>query len=137
MHSKTHRSIARTLPKALLVATILGIGLLYGTPVWAGPYLHVRIEISKARSQAECENFAAKALHSLAQKGHLHVDAKNKRLGFTKDTTLFVDCIFAGKNEKGHNQWIYYISAASTNLDESEKLRKLVATTLGKIKPID
>lgn len=48
-----------------------------------------------------------------------------------------MDCIFVGKNEKGHDQWIYYISAASTNLMESAELRKLVGTTLGKIKPID
>ncbi len=65
------------------------------------------------------------------------VDQKNNRLGWTSATTIYVDCIFVGKNAQKRNQWIYYISAASTNLKDSEQLRKRLQSTLRKIAPID
>jgi hypothetical protein len=105
-----------------------------GTSAWAGPYLHRVIEFSKARSQAECESFATKAMQSVAQSSSMQV---KMRLGWTKDTTIYVDCIYVGKNEQKRDQWIYYISASSTNLNDSEQLRKRVQSTLRTIAPID
>ena len=115
----------------------IAVAVLFALPANAAPYLHTGTEYSKARSQKECENFAAKAAHTLAQRGHMKVDQRNRRLGWTSDTTIYVDCIFVGLNAQKRNQWIYYISSASTKLNDANKLRSALINSLRKIAPID
>ncbi len=136
MNRSIPQSLFRLWRKLALTTFILGLTML-GTSAWAGPYLHVTTEYSKARSQGECQSFAAKAVYSVAKSSPMKVDQKNNRLGWTSATTIYVDCIFVGKNAQKRNQWIYYISAASTNLKDSEQLRKRLQSTLRKIAPID
>lgn len=136
MNMSTDHSHSFLRLQGTFVVFVLGLTML-SSLAWAGPYLHVMIEYSKARSQAECQSFAAKAVYSVAKSGHMKVDQNNNRLGWTRNTTVYVDCIFVGKNEQNRNQWIYYISASSTNLKVSERLRSLLQTALRNIVPID
>ena len=122
---------------AMFIVVIIVGTLMSSTTTWAGPYLRTSNEMSIARSTKECGSHAAKALVNLQKNRHLRVDRNNKLLGGTKDSTLYVECIFVGKNEQRRNQWIFHISIASTNWDKSGKLLKLLRSELGKFVRID
>lgn len=136
MRAMIHQSYLRPRLEAATLL-ILTLGLAFAGSAWAGPYLHRAVDYSNANSQAECVSLAGSAMARLASGGDLKVEPKNPRLGWTKDTTLFVDCLFVGRTEQRPNQWIYYVSTASTNLEESNRLRALVLDRLSKITRID
>lgn len=50
-------------------------------------------ELSVARSTKECGQQAAKTLSDLRRDRRLRVPEDNPRLGYTRDTTAYVDCI--------------------------------------------
>ena len=126
-------------PVSLVLLVALGcvLALAVTSTAWAGPYLRVSTELSPARSTAECRAQAAKALGNLQKRKQLLVDQKNPRLGGTRDSTAYVECIFVGKNEQRRDQWIFHISIASTNGQESAQLLKLLREELGSFVRID
>ena len=133
MRSKSRRFMLY----AMLVVFMLGFTFTGASSTWAGPYLLTSVEMSIARSTKECGGHATKALRSLQKKRMLQVDNKNKLLGWTKDSTMGVQCIFVGKNEHRRDQWIFQISIASTNLKESKKLLKMLRKELRRTVRID
>jgi hypothetical protein len=89
----------------------------------AGPYLRTSSEMSNARSTPECEGQIRKILRNLARHDNrLTVLPNNDTLGVTKDSTVGLECISVGPNERRQDQWIIYISIASTNREESDNL---------------
>jgi hypothetical protein len=117
----------------LTLAMLLG----FASMAWAGPYLRTSAELSVARSTKECNQHAAKTLSDLRREGRLRVSEDNPRLGSTRDTTASVNCVFVGKNESKRDQWIFYISIASTNKEESIQILKLLRDRLGRWERID
>lgn len=128
-------------PKASWLArTIVALGLVCVIdvpPAWSGPYLFRTIEMSNASSQKECEGWVVRVLDRMQKERRLRVDAGNSRLGFTRDSTLHVDCIFVGRNEQKRNQWIYYVAIASTSKQESLDLLALIRKRFAEIVRID
>lgn len=122
---------------AMLAPLTLAMLLGFASTAWAGPYLRRSIELSVARSTKECGQHAAKTLSDLHREGRLRVPEDNPRLGYTRDTTAYVECIFVGKNESKRDQWIFYISIASTNEEESIQILKLLRDRLGRWVRID
>lgn len=59
------------------------------------------------------------------------------RLGYTEASTVYVQCIFVGPNENRRDQWIFYISIASTSSRESAQLLRALRQELGEIVRID
>jgi hypothetical protein len=103
--------------------TLLTLGVASASE--AGPYLFTSIEMSNARSTPECGGQIKKILRNLAQHDkRLTVSPNNDTLGVTRDSTVGLECIFVGKNERRQDQWIVYISIASTNREESDNLLK-------------
>jgi hypothetical protein len=117
---------------------VLGlVGVVDVTFAWSGPYLFRTIEMSNATSQKECEGLIVRVLGGMQKERRLTVDANNRRLGVTRASTLHVDCIFVGPNERKQNQWIYYVAIASTNRQESQDLLKLIRRRFSEIVRID
>jgi hypothetical protein len=128
----------RNLTSGTITALALGLTLIACSPAWAGPYLLRSAESSIAGSTRECGQLSAKALSRLAENGALKVDSeKNKYLGWTKDSTVYVDCIFVGKNEARRDQWIYYVSIASSDERESKSLHEQMRREIGRTVRID
>jgi hypothetical protein len=104
----------------------------------AGPYLFIRIEpAGTAGSQKWCEAKAARLVSQLQQENSLSVAAKGDRGGFTRESTLSIECIFVGKNTQGERQWNFYIAIASTNEQESKLLLNRIRHRLSLSTPID
>ena len=123
---------------------VLGLGILVATPssTWAGPYLQVRSLPSNAGSTKHCQRQAAKALSGLkTQIKILRVNQK-RRLGSTKNSTMYVDCIMVGQNqrramsdaERQRQRWVFYVSLASTSNSEAKALLKRLTAQLAKYK---
>jgi hypothetical protein len=85
--------VSQRRPRTLAARTPLALFLGFGSTAWAGPYLRVSTELSVARSTKECGQQAAKALSDLRRDRRLRVPEDNPRLGYTRDTTAYVDCI--------------------------------------------
>lgn len=117
---------------------VLGVALSGAkTLAWAGPYLNTSVEMSIARSPAECGQLAVKALTSLQKQHYLEVSPKDRRVGFTKDSTVSVHCMLVGQNEQRQNQWIYSVAIASTDETEAQKLLDLLRRELKRTVRID
>jgi hypothetical protein len=130
-----HQSFTRQ-PLVMMLATFtLGLTML-GMSAWAGPYLRIANEDSKARKPGECQSLAAKAMHSIAQSSPMRVDQKNSRFGSTESTSIYVECIFVGRDEQKRDRWIYYVSVSSTNLKEADQLLNIVRSKLRKMSPL-
>lgn len=123
--------------RRVLAGPIFLLILFLGSPAWAGPYLRTSTELSIARSTKECGGQAAKTMSDLRKEGRLQVPGNNPRLGYTRDTTAYVECIYVGKNERKRDQWIFYISIASTNEKESIAILNLLRDRLGRWVRID
>lgn len=140
MSSPIQIPIRRDTPRrssAVLAPLALALFLGFGSTAWAGPYLRVSTELSVARSTKECGQQAAKTLSDLRREGRLRVAEDNPRLGYTRDTTAYVQCIYVGKNERKRDQWIFYLSVASTNQKESVQILNLLRDRLGRWVRID
>jgi hypothetical protein len=89
----------------------------------AGPFLRTSVEMSNARSTKECGGQIRKILSNLAQRDdRLTVSRNNDTIAATKESTVGLECIFVGPNERRQDQWIIYIAIASTNKEEVDNL---------------
>lgn len=130
MGLRGHRTACRMLLVVLGVAVILSVA----NPTLGGPYLLNWIEMSPAAgSQGGCNGQVVSVLRNLQkEERRLSVQGRHGRRAMTENSTMVVDCIFVGRN-----QWIFYISIASTDSPELKHLEKLLQEKFRAIEPFD
>lgn len=117
--------------RATIVAVCVVGALCIARPSWAGPHLTMIAEFSSAQSQRECGSQVGHVLRRMEREKRLD-GVRDDGLAWTRESTIYIECIFVGQTEARRNQWIFQVAIASTDEAEFKRLLSQIRTELKK-----